>query len=388
MSDNEDSDDGIISAEDVVTECEQLLSNDPHLTHIEFFYQDVTAEAIVRICEAMHRNFMVDWFMLEGCGLTLESAQAIGDMLRVNRRLRHLVLSENKSLGSAGIAAVMEGLCENKRVETIMLEDLSMETAAFEAIASMLKVNTTLKELSIGKNTIHDVGFANFSDALRINRTLVRLELGYTDIACHEVQYLFECIQDHPTLAHLDLTCNLLRPELAESFSDLLRQNKSLKVISVADNCLGPETVMSLAPALEENTTLQSLVMSSNGIGEAGALAFSRSLPYMKGLRDLYLVSNNMTRKGYEAIVAAMQANTSLHSVRLGGGSGPVVPHSLKGKMRFYERRNKIAQKTLEKASDGLWPHILGRLSKDPSMVYFFLAEAVGLVSNVATRGD
>lgn len=383
FSDDDDDESCQITPECVNEEVEQLLSNDPLLTHIEFFYQAVSEGAICRLCDALHKNVMVDWLSLEGCDLSTESARAIGGMLRANRRLRHLVLNENKSMGPEGVVAIMEGLCENRKLQTVMLERvLSADLTELQAIGRMLEVNTTIQELSLGKNSFEDELFREFSQSLTANQTLVRLELGYCDIAITDVDYFFGCIQDHRTLAHLDLTCNNLNIMVGESFSNLLRHNQSLKSISVTDNCLGPQGAAVLAQALEDNTTLESLVISRNGIGDEGALAFSRSLPRMRGLRDLYLVSNNMTTNGYNDIVAGMRDNRSLHSLRLGGNKEG-VSFLIKKRIRFYERRNKLGWPMLEGSSltSALLPNLLAKVSRDPSMIYFFLTQSPGFVS-------
>jgi hypothetical protein len=381
--DDDDDESCEITVSDVDTEIQQLLSNDPVLTHIEFFYQDVSEGAICCLCEALHNNLMVDWLSLEGCDLTTESARAIGQMLRVNRRIRHLVLNENKSMGPEGVVAIMEGLCQNRKLQTIMLERvLSVDLTELEAIGRMLQVNSTLRELSLGKNGFLGDRFRDFARSLTLNQTIVRLELGYCDIPFDDVGYFFGCIRDHSTLAHLDLTCNHLNVQSGDDFSNLLRQNQSLKSISVTDNCLGPHGVAFLALALEENTTLESLVISRNGIGDEGAVALSRSLPKMKGLRDLYLVSNNMTSDGYNALCEGMKENRSLHSLRLGGNKEG-VPFLIKKQLRYYERRNKVGWPILESSSltSALFPILLGKISSEPSMLYFFLTQSPGLIT-------
>ena len=362
---------------------EKLLNNDHTLTNIDYCYDDVSEETIHRLVEALQNNVMVDWLSFTGCDLTVGSARAISDMFRINRRVRHLVLNNNSCMGAEGVVAIMEGLCENRKLQSIMLEDNDIGIAALRAITRMLQVNSTLQELSLGCNVLtNDETFADFARSFIANQSLVRLELGHCNLLACSVQHLFECIQGHPTLAHLDLTGNHLNADISESFGNLLRQNHSLRTISVTDNCLGSQTAAAVALALEENTTLQSLVMGNNGIDDEGALALSRSLPRMKGLYDLCLHHNDMTYKGCKALIAGMSRNQSLHSLSLGSRT-LALTSAMKQEIQFYKRRNRIGWSTLDSSSLtwALWPHILAKLSSEPSMAYFFICQAPVVVS-------
>ena len=57
----------------------------------------------------------------------------------------------------------------------------------------------------------------------------------------------------------------------------------------------------------------------------------------------------------------------------------------------FYTRRNKIGWQPLESPTpfnEALWPHVLAKVSSDPSMLHFFLKEACAIVSNANSQGS
>lgn len=388
MSDSDSTDNSDVSFQEdsavIDTKVERILNNDATLTNIDYCYDHVSEETLRRIVEALHNNVMVDWLAFTGCDLTVNSAKAIGQLFRRNRRIRHLVLSNNISMGSEGIIAIMEGLCENRQLRSIMMEDNGIGTTELRSISRMLRLNNTLEELSLGWNELpNDEHFVDFTLSLASNRSLVRLELGNCALASPSVQNLFESIQNHPTVTYLDLTGNRINSDISESFRKLLQHNRSLRSISVTGNSLGSRTAAAVATALEENTTLQSLVMGNNGIDDEGALALSRSLPRMTGLYDLSLHHNALTSKGGEALIAAMEMNRSLRSLSLGSQTFNLTPR-MRQTITFYKQRNRIGWPTLESPSLtlALWPLILAKLSSKPRMAHFFICQAPTIVSH------
>jgi Ran GTPase-activating protein (RanGAP) involved in mRNA processing and transport len=388
MSDNDSTDNSDVgSLEDsavIDTKVERILNNDATLTNIDYCYDHVSEETLRRLVEALYNNVMVDWLALTGCDLTMNSAKAIGQLFRRNRRISHLLLSNNSSMGSEGIIAIMEGLCENRKLRSIMMEDNGIGATELFSISHMLRLNNTLEELSLGWNELpNDEQFVDFTLSLASSRSLVRLELGNCALESRSVQNLFEHIKNHPTITYLDLTGNRINSDISESFGKLLRQNRSLRSISISNNSLGSRTAAAVALALEENTTLQSLVMGNNGIDDEGALALSRALPRLTGLYDLSLHNNTLTSKGGEALISAMELNRSLRSISLGSRTFVLTPR-MRQMITFYKRRNRIGWPTLESPSLtlALWPLILAKLSSKPRMAHFFLCQVPTIISH------
>jgi len=367
--------------------CRRLLENDPSIDQLEYFHEEVPVETLSRLCESLQNNTVVDWILMEGCGVTAPGCRALGDMLRKNSRIRHIVLNGNGNMGLDGITALMEGLSENNKLETMMLEDVHFREfpGSLKAVANALERNRCLKELTLGRNNLGGDEFKEFARSLRNNESLESIELNQCQLTNADVEVLFQNIENHPTLVRVDLADNVLTSGISESLAKLLRRNNILKDVAVTTNALGPLGAEKVASALETNQTLKKLIMGRNEIGEEGAKAFGKSLPNIRGLRELFLASNNLSVEALEALAEGMKGNISLHSIRLGNGDGGTpIPPEIKKKIQFYERRNKFGWSTLNQSSrnlpSGLWAEILGKVSRedDPSMLHFFLREAPG----------
>jgi Leucine Rich repeat len=370
---------------------ERILNNDVTLTKIAYCYDDgsCSEETPRRLVEALQNNVMVDWLLLVGCFDTVNLANALGQLLRTNRRIRHLVLSHYHSVGSEGIIAIMEGLCENRKLKSIDLRSNRLGATALYEISRMMRVNNTLENLNLGWNELpNDERFVDFTLSLASNRSLVRLDLDHCALASSSCQNLFECIQSHPTITHLELTGNRINSDISESLCELLRHNQSLRRLNLGSNHVGSRTAAAAALALEENVTLKTLCMANNGIDDEGACAFSRSLPRITGLHDLSMDANAFTLKGGEAMMAALESNRSLQAIGFERNAFVVTP-KMKQKIAFYRRRNMIGWSTLESPSVtlALWPLIFARLSSEPHMIYFFLYQDPSIISP-ATLGQ
>ena len=79
---------------------------------------------------------------LNDCGLQERGAQAIADVLRVNRTLTNLNLRSNQ-LGEGGAQAIAAALRENHMLTNLNLGWNSLGEGAAQAIAAALRVNTT-----------------------------------------------------------------------------------------------------------------------------------------------------------------------------------------------------------------------------------------------------
>jgi len=366
---------------DLDERCRRLRENHPSIIQLEYFYEDVPTEDLTRLCESLHNNTVVDWILMEGCGVTTPGCHALGDMLRINRHMRHIVLNSNKEMGLDGITALMQGLSENNKLETMMLEDVKFSEfpGSLKAVGKALERNCCLKELTLGRNNLGGDEFKEFARSLRNNKSLESIELNQCQLTNADVEVLLHSIENHPTLARVDLTENLLTSGISEPLAKLLRRNNILEDLAVTTNALGPLGAEKVASAMETNETLKKLIMGRNEIGEEGAKAFGKSLPNILGLRELFLASNNLSVEALEAVSEGMRDNISLHSIRLGNGDGGTpIPPEIKKKIQFYQRRNKFGWSTLNQTRrnlpSGLWAEILGKVSRedDPSMLHFF----------------
>ena len=213
---------------------------------------------------------------------------------------------------------------------------------------------------------------------------LVRLVLDRCFLETLEVRDLFDCLHYHRSLQYLDLEGNSIDSDIATPMSEMLRHNTTLLSLSVNLNNVGSRTAIAVAMALLQNTTLKSLGMNKSGINDDGALAFSRNIPMMSGLRYLDLAGNQISSVGSKALAVAMQENRKLHSLQVHSCDFECNPR-IHQEINFYGRRNQIGWRPLESPTpfdEALWPHVLAKVSSDPSMLFFFICQVCTITSH------
>lgn len=312
------------------------------------------------------------------------SARAIGVMLESNCGLDYLCLNCNFTINADGIREIMRGLWSNTSLLRIGLPD-SLQGCQMGDFADMLDNNGTLQVLSLDGNTIvHDETFERFAASVANSQSLVRLELMHCDLETSGVRHLFDCLHGQHSLTHLDFESNSIDSGIAESIGKLLRHNTTLLNLCVHNNRVGSRTAVAVAAAMLENTTLLMLEMGDNEIDDEGILAFSRNIQMMKGLRNLDLSGNETTSKGGAALITAMRESRTLISLRISSLTFKCTPR-MRQEIDFYARRNEIGWQALESSTpfnEALRPHVLAKVSSDPSMLYFFISEAATIVSH------
>ena len=89
--------------------------------------------------------------IVSGCNLTYNSAVNICSILRINKTLKHLEISNN-AIGDNGISAISNILCFNRTLIQLVACYCQFHSNGAQSIAKMLQTNTTLKYLDISKN--------------------------------------------------------------------------------------------------------------------------------------------------------------------------------------------------------------------------------------------
>ena len=140
---------------------------------------------------------------------TEDTAQALTEMLQVNKTLVHLDLSGNWYRG----ACVFQGLQHNTSLVHLNLSNTLLvatkDTA--QALTAMLQVNKTLAHLDLTGNwKFSELGTHFVFQSLQHNTSLVHLNLSNTGLVATEdtAQALTTMLQVNKTLTYLDLTGN------------------------------------------------------------------------------------------------------------------------------------------------------------------------------------
>lgn len=152
---------------------------------------------------------------LEHTPLTLDDAKGLGDMLRRNKTLSKLAITDSgltdcfMEVISTSLAH-NEGLfvCFNPLKKVIKMLDLSSNRISNEGVADLvdgLYVNVNLFMLSLSHNVFSDVGAVHLSDLLKGNVSLTRLDISFNQIGPKGAQALAGALQSNQFLKELEL---------------------------------------------------------------------------------------------------------------------------------------------------------------------------------------
>lgn len=172
--------------------------------------------------QIIHSNLKI--LKLESNGITSEGAQYLAELVRCNRTLTELYLSQNH-LGDVGVELLTNALNEDKRAH------------ADNDNKDIPSKPSTLQHLYLGDNDITDVGVGYLADMLKANRTLTWLWLSNNQITNSGLHTLSNVlINDNFTLQWLFLNSNKgIDDGSLDTFASLFKYNLSLKTIYLYD---------------------------------------------------------------------------------------------------------------------------------------------------------
>ena len=149
------------------------------LAHLNLSHNENLAECV--FVSLQHNTTLVN-LNLSNAGIT--TTQALGKLLRVNKTVTHLNLSNNEKLGAGPIFLSLQ------HNTTFKLVDLNLSRTGItamedttRALGEMLRVNKTLTHLDLSNNEkLADLGARCIFLNLQHNTTLVDLNLSCTGI--------------------------------------------------------------------------------------------------------------------------------------------------------------------------------------------------------------
>ncbi|KAK0131701.1 Protein phosphatase 1 regulatory subunit 37 [Merluccius polli] len=134
-----------------------------------------------------------------------QDAMQLGDLLRYNRTLQTLELSDN-AIADAGL----EELCEGLRLQTgglkaLLLRNNHITSDGMLHLAKALPVLKALEVLDMGDNSLGNSGLQTLKEALMANRSLLHFGVACTHITCEGAVALAEYLAASPQIRRLDL---------------------------------------------------------------------------------------------------------------------------------------------------------------------------------------
>ena len=179
-----------------------------------------------------------------------------------------------------------------KKLSSLHLYDNNLNLRDARAIANIIRFNKTLVSLNISENIIQDHGMCLVCDALCCNAALKFLDVSENALTVYSAVAFEVTIQCNSTLTCLALGSNLIGDEGCKHLAKALSVNKTLASLYMRHNIIGDDGAKALAAALRNNKTLLQLDLSFNNIKDEGAMALLSALHNNTTLMDLFAPFN------------------------------------------------------------------------------------------------
>jgi len=204
---------------------------------------------------------------------------------------------------------------------------------------SMRHARMRLQSLNLGDNDIGDKGIQCLCLYLEsISCELQDLDLSRNSIETSGGVAIFDALKRNPQtkIVSIDLSCNLLReleddqpkitqyshksigiPGRSSGIHGFLSKNKTLKELDLSANRMTDEWVEALFRGLSLNSqsALEKVSLGFNRIGDRGAIAIGMCLTVNTSLLLLELNDNHIGNDGAQALVEAMEDNTTIKDI-------------------------------------------------------------------------
>ncbi|CAG8470302.1 13539_t:CDS:2, partial [Dentiscutata heterogama] len=275
---------------------------------------------------------------LSSNNLTFLSERIISEILSKNKTIKTLNLSSNK------ISSTIESLEKGARTS---LTGRYKSKSKYEMsrplkvnnLAEAIKRNKTLKKLDLSSNYIRLEAGKDLARALASNKLITELNLNDNDIV-HEIGELLINVLINNDITSIGLRSTKISSGMVINISQELKSNKiKLRYLNLSRNEISSDAMEALVEALEENTTLKSLDLSNiTGAGQTGR-ALVKSLEKNRTLKTLNLSNCNIRNSVVTALEKALQTNDILTDLDLSYNALP-----MSNLIKALERNNSLTK--------------------------------------------
>jgi Ran GTPase-activating protein (RanGAP) involved in mRNA processing and transport len=327
-----------------------------------------------------------------------------------NASIQVLAISKNAFLGLQSANIIRDILRRNKTITTLDLSNnrFGLTPDSVECIANGLGSNSTLLKIDLSGCSLYNDNIPYLAQTLGSqNTTLQKLILARNSITSRGVGVLLEAFEhsnNHP-ITDLDLGSNSIENEGARFIARSLRNNAlpNLTRLSLYSCEIKDDGLMALVSALEHNTSLLQLDLRDNlDLSKTAFLALATSLPKLKVLQRLDLSWCHDLASAMPLLLEGLRSNTSLFRFHVAGCAPSSVPPTTAetnrcagGWMREMERlgyRNRF--RTLIRAPEerrpprGIWVQALTQVAPLPDVIFEVLRSKPNLVPSENTESS
>ena len=334
-----------------------------HLRKLDLTNNHIGDRGITQVCEALAYKPELTELVLEQTKFGREGAQALADLVRKNKSLTALDVSQNAFSADSMKLLVKAILSNNSADESSKLMQLDISSCrvpgdaeaeqawchqvgklihkcgtleeillvkneisangVVEIANGLIKretSNVSLRVLDLSDNPLGDSGIEVLAERLIANNTLINLRVADVDMHAQGLTKLCEMIRQSDTLERLAIGENPIESDkLIQPLVSMLHGNetsggvKNLKCLDISGIVLEEADAIVLGGKLAERMEckLQELNMAKCGITDEGVKAIAKGVKFNLELRVLDLTGNDFGPVGAEALAATVK---SLHS--------------------------------------------------------------------------
>ena len=195
---------------------------------------------------------------------------------------------------------ITESLQNNTKLQSLKLKNITKEAA--ELIFEIIRTNKALQKLDLSNNTLSDDGAVTIGNAIKINNALVELNISHNNITNKGSKNITEAIQVNTTLMRLNISNNILSDDGATAISNCLKCNSCLLELYISHTGITNKGTKEIADAIQINSTLQNIDISKNYITIEGLVYFMEAVKNNCTLQVVNITHNNVTRSGFTSI--------------------------------------------------------------------------------------
>lgn len=211
--------------------------------------QSEDSDGLLHLSQALQVNSHLTVLRLKNMNLLCneQNGLTLSEMVKMNKTLKHLDLSENELFSDSGACCILRGLKQNTTLVTLSLHKICLKATeeTNHLLSEMLQVNTTLEHLDLSSNlSLSDSGICSIFEGLRSNSTLLHLNICNTNISS----------------------------EGAVRIADSLQHGScSLRILDIGMNSIGTNGFARIADSLEFNRLLEKLLIQRDAFIESKA---------------------------------------------------------------------------------------------------------------------
>ena len=211
--------------------------------------QSKDSDGLLHLSQALQVNSHLTVLHLKNMNLLCneQNGLTLSEMVKMNKTLKHLDLSENELFSDSGACCILHGLKQNTTLVTLSLHKICLKATeeTNHLLSEMLQVNKTLKHLDLSSNlSLSDSGICSIFEGLRSNSTLLHLNICDTNISFEGTVRIADSLQHG--------SC-------------------SLRILDIGMNSIGTNGFARIANSLQVNSLLEKLIIQRDAFIESKA---------------------------------------------------------------------------------------------------------------------